>query len=40
MTDSANVSKHIVLTSHPSGGHKPAPLVWGAPMALKNSCLY
>ncbi|WP_423822166.1 GTP cyclohydrolase II [Salinisphaera sp. SPP-AMP-43] len=36
MSDSAQADKHIVLTSHPSGGHKPAPLAWGASTAAER----
>lgn len=30
MNDSKRRPKHIVLTSHPAGGRKPAPIKWGA----------
>src|SRR5579863_10229504 len=25
------MSKHIILTSHPTGGRSPPPVAWGAP---------
>ena len=30
MTANKHPAKHIVITSHPQGGHKPTPIRWGA----------
>lgn len=30
MNETVRTKKHIVLTSHPTGGHKPVPMRWGA----------
>ena len=36
MAGSTRVSKHIVLTSHPTGDQKPIPIEWGAADAAKR----
>lgn len=33
MNSNGKVSNHIVLNSHPSGGHQPVPIQWGAATA-------
>jgi GTP cyclohydrolase II len=36
MTENTSRPRHIVLTSHPTGGQKPVPIEWGAKIASER----